>query len=241
MTTRYGTPQNDTMHGSEQNDYLWADNGNDKLFGYGGDDVLIGVWGRDTIDGGAGNDVIYLGHPSSFGRGYSELTGNLAFGGLGRDFIVGDAGNDTIYGGGGNDAIYGFRGNDQLKGDAGDDVISSNSDSRSNGLHYGVDTMTGGAGRDIFTFSGNEHRDRSHGVAILVKEAGIGGAVITDFAHGHDRIDLKWFHTGFWKLDIAYTDGDAHVHAKLGGLDGGTAVLNLTVLDTVLTASDFIF
>ena len=79
--------------------------------------------------------------------------------------------NDVITGSTSNDVLSGGAGNDTISGGAGDDVI------RGGG---GKDVLTGGSGADRFIFEG-------------AADAGVyaGRDVITDFAIGQDKIDLK--------------------------------------------------
>ena len=78
--------------------------------------------GNDTVDGGAGDDNIT--------------------GGDGNDSILGGSGADTLSGGDGSDTLEGGAGADSIDGGAGDDNIVASQG----------DTVTGGAGDDVFSF-----------------------------------------------------------------------------------------
>ncbi len=86
------------------------------------------------------------------------------------DLLVGSSHANTLSGGRGNDALVGLAGKDRLDGGAGNDWLRGGT---------GADRLTGGAGADTFVFR---------------SAAEIGLAAhdrITDFAPGHDRIDLS--------------------------------------------------
>lgn len=89
---------------------------------------------RLSITGSDGNDSITGGHRS-----------DTIYGGVGDDTINGSYGNDVIFGDDGNDLILGSFGNDLLIGGNGNDTLSGGED--------GLDTLTGGAGNDVFLTS----------------------------------------------------------------------------------------
>jgi Ca2+-binding RTX toxin-like protein len=99
----------------------------------------------------------------------------------GADIITGSSQNDIIDGGGGNDTLQGLAGNDKLNGGTGNDRLigGTGNDLLTGGS--GKDVMTGGAGNDAFDFN----RITDSGKTSLTRDA------ITDFTHGHDKIDLK--------------------------------------------------
>ena len=148
----------DRIDGGEGSDEIHGGDGDDHIDGGEGDDFLHGDEGDDTLIGGDGGDTMH--------------------GGAGRDVMTGDAGNDTMHGGEGDDELSGGEGRDQLRGDAGrdvldggldddnlyggdgDDVLVSGSDGGTewfDGYEYptGWDSLTGGAGDDLFLFSGS--------------------------------------------------------------------------------------
>ena len=95
----------------------------------------------------------------------------------GADVIAGhDTGQSIV-----NDFISGLAGNDILFGLAGKDILDGGADQDRLVGGLGRDTLTGGTGNDTFDFNS-------------IKETGKTGAtrdLITDFQHGHDKIDLK--------------------------------------------------
>lgn len=91
------------------------------------------------------------------------------FGDDGDDVLRGDGGIDRIDGGLGNDQLFGGEGADTLLGGGGNDILEGGA---------GADTLTGGAGSDIFRFRAD---------SLSASDV----TVITDFARGIDRIDLR--------------------------------------------------
>jgi Ca2+-binding RTX toxin-like protein len=105
--------------------------------------------GDDTINGSSEGDALY---------GYN-----------GADVISGKSGDDTIYGGKGKDSLYGGDGVDTIFGGKGNDLLDGGSGS--------VNSLTGGAGKDTFSFTAE--------VA-----AGVSYSQIEDFVVGKDKIQL---------------------------------------------------
>jgi len=169
----------------------------DNLTGTAGADSITGDRGNDTLTGAAGNDTL------NGGRDNDRLDG-----GPGADLLIGDTGNDVFVvddpqdtvselAAGGTDTVVtslaaytlpdnveflSFSGTGPFAGDGnalGNGISGgSGADTLSGGL--GVDSLTGAGGADVFLFR-------------TVAEAGTGAArdVITDFAVGTDRIDLR--------------------------------------------------
>ena len=113
---------------------------------------------------------------------------NILKGGRGDDFIKGGGGNDRLDGGKGADQLFGDRGNDTLLGGAGNDLMFGG---KGNDLLLGAagnDTLAGGGGKDRLT--GGQGRDR---FVLALKDAGAlnQAAVITDFAHTQDTLQLE--------------------------------------------------
>ena len=82
---------------------------------------------------------------------------------------VGHSVNEAILGGSKNDSLVGTLGNDIINGDGGNDRITGGS---------GADTLTGGSGKVTFAFYAiSNSTPSSHDK-------------ITDFTHGHDKIDF---------------------------------------------------
>lgn len=82
---------------------------------------------------------------------------------------------ENAVGGGGNDIIVGNAVSNRIDGSAGDDVISGGA---------GIDYLTGGIGSDIFVGDIN-------GSTQAAKKGPLALDVITDFASGTDKIDLR--------------------------------------------------
>lgn len=82
---------------------------------------------------------------------------------------------ENAVGGGGNDIIVGNAVSNKLNGGAGNDVISGGA---------GIDYVTGGAGNDTFVADIN-------GSTMPAKRGPLALDVITDFASGSDKIDLR--------------------------------------------------
>ncbi|MBI5941846.1 MAG: hypothetical protein HY859_15635, partial [Caulobacterales bacterium] len=201
-----GVQGNDLLDGGDGNDYLFGGGGADELIGGAGDDELWGGTGPDEMRGGDGNDKLYAEWNASVGPSADFLDG-----GSGDDYLQGDqldtyvggAGIDTIFlngqaatadisvdiqaagsqpitagggsvsgiekawliGGSGNDVLRGGALFDYITGGAGNDVIEGRG---------GGDEVSGGAGADIFVFA-----------------PGTGGATISDFEDGVDKIDIS--------------------------------------------------
>jgi Ca2+-binding RTX toxin-like protein len=132
--------------------------------------------GNNILQGGAGIDTVSYAYGVS---GTMGITVNLgvttaqATGGSGSDTlggiesVTGSVNADRITGDSGNNVLNGGAGNDTLLGSGGNDNLCGST---------GNDSMTGGAGSDSFTFNsalGSSNID-----------------IITDFAHGTDRIVL---------------------------------------------------
>ncbi|QBF33912.1 hypothetical protein [Thalassococcus sp. S3] len=168
----YGGDQFDTISAGLGNDTVWSGNGRDLIFlnqgndrfndnGQGGDlgsDTVFGGFGNDTIEGGNGGDVFH--------------------GEAGDDVIRARKGNDTVYGGDsfdfidageGNDLVFGGNGRDRIFLGAGNDRYIDNTQ----GGALGQDTVTGGAGADLFVFGTATAAD-----------------VITDFTVGTDTLQF---------------------------------------------------
>ncbi|RUS59545.1 hypothetical protein EGN72_12580 [Pseudorhodobacter sp. E13] len=211
-----GDDNNDVMAGNNGNDTLLGGDGDDRLFGGADADLLAGGNGDDLANGGSGADLIYgnSGLDSLYGGdGGDELSGgndndrlwggndlDTMRGGNGDDEMFGGNGEDLLAGNLGNDSIYGDSGNDSLFGGGGDDFIFGGS---------GSDRMNGGAGADVFVFT-----------AVTDSIHGAGRDVITDFAHGVDKIDLSGLAASLTFVGASYTGtgtaGEVRYNAAIG-------------------------
>ncbi len=110
-----------------------AGNGDVTLIGSTANDILLGNDGKDTLSGGAGNDILYGGRQDLDPLGVDD-----------SDQLDGGDGNDLLIGGNGNDILDGGNGDDTLIGGAG-------------AANASKDTLTGGAGKDIFVYPTKDH------------------------------------------------------------------------------------
>jgi Ca2+-binding RTX toxin-like protein len=108
----------------------------------------------------------------------------LMFHGTGSDVTItlGNALANTIVGGALEDTfLFGFAGNDTIDGKAGNDVINGGSGNDVIIGNTGKDFLTGGTGNDKFKLWS----------AAESKTTADTRDVITDFSHGHDKIDVS--------------------------------------------------
>jgi Ca2+-binding RTX toxin-like protein len=110
--------------------------------------------------------------------------------------MIGGFDNDTLDGGEGNDVLNGNQGSDNLKGGKGDDFLFG-PDPISGASAVGsltgsvVDTLTGGAGKDLFGFVA-ANRDAVIYDDLNKLTPGINDyALITDFKPSEDIIQLR--------------------------------------------------
>jgi Ca2+-binding RTX toxin-like protein len=187
-------------HGGGGHDRLWGGAGDDRMWGGAGNDRFHGGEGADLMWGGRGHDTFYVDHAGdrvheSRGQGtdtvrasvsYSlagthveklVLTGSGDLSGTGNSLantLTGNSGHNLLKGGAGHDRISGNAGHDQLHGGSGHDRLSGGSGHDLLKGGSGHDTLTGGSGRDTFVFEKRGGHD-----------------TVTDFRHGHDRIDVS--------------------------------------------------
>jgi Ca2+-binding RTX toxin-like protein len=138
-----GNNGNDVLHGEDGNDLIRSDDGDDQLFGGSGDDNLQGGAGDDLLDGGAGKDRM------SGGLGDDTYVVDLA-----SDAVIelADEGFDTVqttlasYTLSANveNLLYAGTGNFAGTGNALANILSGGA---------GIDTLTGAAGDDVFSFT----------------------------------------------------------------------------------------
>jgi Ca2+-binding RTX toxin-like protein len=159
----------DRLTGDGGANQILAGDGDDQLFGEGGDDILVGYLGADTLHGGDGNDILRGG---SISLGFEAAGGtDHLYGDAGDDQIAGSASADWLDGGDGDDVLAGYAGADHLLGGAGIDQISvdfgdieaNGGDGADlifvaglqNGEQQNLAIVSGGAGDDLFRFSGD--------------------------------------------------------------------------------------
>ncbi len=203
-------------------DYIGGD-GADTISTQGG----FGTGERSTftedfgdIQGGEGNDVLFgdQGFTADGQGGSDDVTGTVAFGGSGNDFLSGanDPGlfinqNDTLDGGTGNDTLVGGDGSDTLYPGTGDDVVFGGT---------GSDTI------DEFDDpnSGNDRIAPGPGTQTDVIKAGPGldTYVGSDAEHGI-KVDLE--------IDPTVSQDTGDGFAQIGGID---AVEGSPFADTLL-------
>ncbi|SUS07443.1 hypothetical protein DF3PB_4390003 [uncultured Defluviicoccus sp.] len=174
----------DSILAGAGNDSVWGGGGNDTLLGEDGNDRLYGQGGGDSIDGGRGVDEINGGENNDTCRGGAD-----------NDWIAGGAGLDSLYGDDGNDKIYAFAPDSEasrwgwIDDGTGDQISGGNgSDTLIGGK--GVDTLTGGAGADVMSGGGGDDVF-DYNAASETGNSLTTCDIITDFAPGHDKIDLK--------------------------------------------------
>jgi mannose-6-phosphate isomerase-like protein (cupin superfamily) len=133
---------------------------------------------------GKENDIIYYPEVSLLGTdkltpGTAPLDGNDGItiygdnnnesftGQEGDDLYLGADGNDNLSGVKGEDIFIGEQGNDILSGGEGNDILSGR-EGVNTSIEEGIDTLTGGAGRDAFYFPQN------NGIDIVTDFGGVG-------------------------------------------------------------------
>lgn len=186
-----GTSSNDTLSGGGGDDTLKGEGGNDVILATSGSNLLLGGTGDDTIDGGTDQDEIKGGSGVDIIQGgdsndllFGELDDDQLEGGDGQDIIRGGRGADLVEGGDDNDTLYAL-GNVRTEIQITQDDFSS----LTNGVVPlspvdGPDTLTGGAGEDLFWI---QESDSDQGFGFY---RGQQFAVIEDFVGGEDKIRL---------------------------------------------------
>ncbi len=148
LTGLSGYTGSTSLNGGGGNDTIFGSEGADTLYGADGDDTLAGKGGNDSLNGGYGNDYLYgcYGNDTLYG---GEGTGSdVLDGGYGNDTLRASVGNDTYYGGSGSgDTLEAI-----VLSDSTFYVSGSNSGALNGQVFSGVENLTGGYGRDVFSF-----------------------------------------------------------------------------------------
>lgn len=219
----------DSIAGGSGTDTLIGGDGNDTLAGGADGDSLVGGTGMDFLDystsdasvaidlglgtasgGHATGDTLGAGLDGIIGSDWNDtLTGydgqgtdwtNVFYGGAGDDLMDGAAGDDSLYGGADNDTIIGGLGADVIDGGDGNDQ-----------LFVGAgDTVTGGAGDDIF----------------IIDDTALGGGTITIDGGETDEPggDTLNFSGQLTWADVTLTDTNPDALAGTATLGDGTTV-----------------
>lgn len=234
-----------TVDGGAGNDYIIGTSGTDVLNGGIGDDVILSNGGLDTIHGGDGNDLIYS------GGGGQKIFGDAGFDTV--DYSSSQAGVEV------NLALttpqegwtYNYAYDDILSGIEGvsgtnwaDTLIGNSENNILNGRH-GADTLTGGAGADVFKYNHPNSTGSDSGINAGSRD------LITDFVNGIDKIDLsdyagtftfigKSAFTGITnQVDYAQVAGDTIISLDTDGNRAPDMQIELVGLHT-MTANDFV-
>jgi hypothetical protein len=221
--------------GNANNNTITGNTLSNTLRGNGGDDSLIGRTGHDYYFIDSVGDAVY--ELASEGTDTIEvsslanytLANNIerlvlgdvgAFNGTGNslaNILTGNAGSNSLSGAAGNDSLFGNDGNDTLLGAIG---------SSTGGLSE-IDTLTGGAGNDVFvlgTSAGylyNDSRRTSTGVTDY--------AYITDFTLGSDKLQLVGSAANYYlgaHTVAGLTAPNQGVFRELGTTDELIAIIN---------------
>ncbi|MBY3425447.1 hypothetical protein HFN86_35625 [Rhizobium laguerreae] len=195
-----GGAGNDVISGNDGNDILIGGDGDDTLRGGNGADRLVGGIGLDSFDGGGGLDTVDFSYSTAVwtldlqqGKALSSGTTETM---VSIEALIDGSGNDILIGNAEANRLEGYLGND---------------------------TVTGGAGDDVFVFKG-----------------GFGQDAITDFIAGeggYDVIETDAFDDYASALAAATQVGAD----TLITLDAANSILLKNVVVTSLHQDDFRF
>lgn len=257
-----GLAGNDTIVGGTKRDLIDGGDDDDNISsGLSTDNNYAAKEFHDTVYGGAGNDIIYLegGGFAYGGSGNDRISGGInayagvyegddgddsIYGSVADETISGGAGNDYLYCGSGNDIVDGGTGNDTLRADGlyGNSVVSGGAgdDLISYGASYfdvnikGIDTLTGGSGRDVFSFA-----------TLFADTPGAtqGYAIVTDFNASEDFILLNSLSSSYLigSSPIAGVAGQALYLDTPGTEPDRLMAVFQGVSDLALNSSSFLF
>lgn len=237
-----GGDGNDTLYGENGDDYLLGGAGNDSLLGGDGYDYLSGGEGVDTLDAGLGGGALYA-FDIEVGYAVNMVAGTVtAAGSTEVDTIIGlwdvfgsNVGDDTIIGDGFASYFDGFGGDDYVDGGDGDDTLIGRS---------GSDTLIGGDGNDVIDggfASAGDATDVATGGAgddTFFMRNGYDSLTVTDFTHGEDVLDLRFYSGATSLSSFSLVQNGADVVAFLSG---GETVRFLSQDLAAFGASDFVF
>lgn len=176
--TKLATAGDDLIQGDEKKNVLRGLAGNDTIKGFGSDDTIQGGAGKDSIDGGDGSHdladysdktkaVVVTLNTSSYAT--VKVNGSSEDKIKNIENLAGGSAGDTLTGDSKSNKLIGNAGNDKLiGGSGGNDTLAGGT---------GQDTLTGGSSNDRFVFN--------------TKLNGSDFDDITDFSHGHDKIQLE--------------------------------------------------
>jgi Ca2+-binding RTX toxin-like protein len=187
----FGSVFNDHLTGDNNNNVIDGASGHDSLFGSGGDDTLRGDWGDDALWGGLGADHLDGGGGAVDGAMYGNATTAVVVNMLNTALNTGEAAGDTytdiemLWGGAFGDTFTADNSGMQLFGHGGDDILAGGDQNLNDrgdflGGGAGKDTLTGGLGKDQFSYSSPQN----------------GLDTITDFVSGTDNFIFSNFDTG---------------------------------------------
>ncbi|WP_437316087.1 calcium-binding protein [Sorangium sp. So ce385] len=249
-----GGDGNDALNGGNHGDYLYGGSGNDNLLGGPGNDVLDDDAGDDHFTGGDGDDLFLVGGLEAGNDLVDDTSGDnrlvfatdvtpemISVRNVNRDMIINVAGDGksrqvkvrwqfdeaaalgvsavqigepavamwnreelrglALSGSTGNDTIVAFDTADTVPGSAGNDYISGRG---------GNDDLSGGDGDD--TVDGGTGDDRISGGSGNDNLTGQAGDDVLDGGAGNDH----------------FTGGDGNDTFFVGGLDGGTDLVDDT-------------
>jgi hypothetical protein len=249
-----GGAGNDALDGGAGSDSLLGGSGKDTLIGGAGNDTLRGGDGLDLVDfsvsgvvvnvnlnngtaSGDGSDVLIEVENIKASNGNDTLTGSTV-----ANDIEGGQGNDSIDGGWGNDILTGGSGNDLVLGGLGADTLSGCVFGAKGGRGE-IDTLTGGAGTDVFNlgYASGAFYDDGNTASLGTTDY----ALITDFTAGTDKFQLDGAPNGYYLATstLPRIPGMA-LWAEQGKTDELIAIIrsyNNTVLTTANTLNNAIF
>ena len=249
----YGGASSDFLVGDAGDDALFGDEGSDTLDGGAGDDVLYGDLGSDSMNGGLGRDVYAWRAYEGAVRSTDSISLNRTEGDTLR-FDMASITGVTLYrfgsfqtqldivGGAGESLLLNFFSNGLLLSDL--TFVGSPTfftiDDRSGTTTFsgttrneviiggsGIDTMSGGGGRDTFRY-------------LVTSDSTITASdTIADFISGDDLLDFRAFGSNA-VINLAVVIGAMNVFVDVDGNGTNDMLIRLTGV-SALTPNDFLF